>query len=118
MLLAKSILASMFLGTALLSAGCQSSGSASSNAAMGDMSAGVTCDKCQTTYQRVPVSTGNAKTGYNIVTRNVGTHECPECRDVAKDFLMQGKTIVPGRVVHACKTCGGEMKECHVDNKL
>lgn len=117
MFLAKPLLASLIFGTAIFAAGCQSTGSGSSASTDADenMSA-VACDKCETTFKKVPVSSGNARAGYTVVGyRTAAKHECPDCRNIAKSFLTRGgKATVPGRVVHECKTCGGEIKECHV----
>lgn len=114
MLLGKLALSALTLvgGTALLT-GCQSSGGGHSDGAMSP--AAIACDKCKTTYTRT-ANPGGSKSAPPITTyRTVAQHECPECRDVAKNILVQGKVPAQGTVVHTCKACGGEMKMCHTN---
>ena len=78
--------------------------------------AAIYCDKCQTTFTRVPMTHGNPREPYGVVAyRNVAKHECEECRNVATSMLQEGKTTKPGDVAHKCKICGGSMTVCHVN---
>ena len=80
---------------------------------------GVMCNMCKTTYATVPVTTvGDPHNqGVRVIgERKVGTHECPECKQIATDYIQAGKARVPNTFVHSCKMCGGELKTCRVNS--
>lgn len=109
-------LAAPLIGVGLLTAGCQSSGSSMVSDSTGPTTAPIvlTCSKCQTSYTRVPVISGNSRAEYRIVRyRTVHSHECSECTNVVTRWLKLSKSSVPGEVIHSCKSCGGEVKVCH-----
>jgi hypothetical protein len=103
------------VGFASLLVGCTSTKTAASTST----DVGVMCNKCQTTYASVPVTTGGNPhdQGVRVVgERKVGSHECPDCKRIATEYLQSGKTLTPGKFVHDCKMCGGELKSCHVES--
>jgi hypothetical protein len=118
LLISKSVVAALMLGTGLFAAGCQSSGNApaAGGATPANEPVALACSKCETTYKKVVVTSGAPGRGPNIVRyRTVADHECPDCRNVVKTWFSQGKTAMPGTVVHTCKACGGEVKVCHAE---
>lgn len=116
LLLSKSFVAALTVGAGLFAGGCQSTGTTAASGGAGPTTEPVAlaCSKCETTYKKVAVTGGNPRSGFNIVRyRTVADHECPDCRNVVKTWFNQGKTAVPGAVVHTCKSCGGEVTVCH-----
>lgn len=101
--------------SAALVAGCQSTGSSSQSKSTMDEPVALTCSKCQTTYSRVPVTTGGPRSPQVVSYRTVANHECPDCRNAVKNWFTYGKMTFPGQIVHSCKTCGGEVKVCHTE---
>jgi hypothetical protein len=109
---------SLLLAAALL-VGCKSSsqdGNQDAAAAVGSSDSAVYCDKCQTTFARVPVSGGSTHQQSGVIGyRTVAKHECKECRTVAVGVIQQGKAVSPGATVHKCSICGGSMTVCHTN---
>ena len=103
--------------TLLILSGCQPTASrdkGASAAASPTTGPAIYCDKCQTTFTRVPVTGGSPRgLGGVIGYRTVAKHECDECRNVAVGVIQQGKSTKPGEIVHKCKICGGAMTVCH-----
>ena len=101
----------------VIPSGCKSTdhrGRGTSTAAQSEMEPALYCDKCQTTFARVPATSGNPRAPYGVVAyRTVAKHECDECRNVAASMIREGKTMKPGEIVHQCKICGGSMTVCH-----
>ncbi len=111
-LLTRPIAILLAIGATALLAGCASTKSTPTADAAG---AGVMCNLCKTTYTVTPVTVGGNPHDQAIRVvgeRKVGTHQCPECKQVATEFLTSGKAMTPGAIIHTCKMCGGEMKAC------
>lgn len=101
------------VGFVAVLSGCASG--RSEKAAAADI--GVTCDQCKTTYAQARVLHGGDPHNPQVRVvggRTVATHECPECRQVATDYILAHKNRVADKFVHQCEKCGGEMTTCHV----
>ncbi len=102
------------VGLGAIAAGCQSNGAATTRPAHHEM--GVECSKCEVTWKttNTPAYIGGKGTGVTVVRRSEKSMVCDECQNVATNYLPVGRGTVPGKAIHTCKMCGGEMKTCHV----
>ncbi len=106
----KIAVAALTLGTGLVLGGCQSN-KPSPDAMTGTPSSeGIACDKCKTTWTKVPTMAsgprgrGYAITGYSDRKQMV----CPECKSMVENMFATGK------LEHTCTACGGNMAGCAV----
>jgi len=97
----KIVIASLFTASALFVAGCQSTPTQAANESASKEA--LTCDKCKTTYVKVPVTGGKTRVvGYRSEKRM----ECPDCKTAAENFFATGNWQ------HTCKTCGDAIEVC------
>ena len=98
-----SISAGLVLGAAALLPGCQSDNTPPQSTLVA-ATQGVTCTKCQTTWVKVPYTSGARYkvTSYTWAKRDA----CPDCKNAVDNFFATGK------LEHACKTCGESMEVC------
>ena len=90
------------LTAGLFAAGCQTADKpAESRLVASDQ--GVMCEKCKTTWVKVPESTRGLRV---IAYTEQKRHTCPDCTTAAQNFFATGK------LEHSCKTCGDNMKVC------
>ena len=66
----------------------------------------VTCPKCETTWVKETQAVGSAGRSNTYVIRNTKKTTCPDCETAVANFFATGK------LAHACKSCGVEMKAC------
>ena len=97
-------LAALFLGSGLVLAGCQAAGNGPPQSTLVNSDKGLTCAKCETTWVKMADRSGKGGrvVGYSWVKKDV----CPDCRNAVDNFFATGK------LQHACKTCGDNMKVC------
>lgn len=66
----------------------------------------VACSKCQTTWVKEKQIVGHPSRTTNYIIRNKQKMTCADCQTAVDNFFATGK------LQHACKACGGDMKPC------
>jgi len=103
--ISKLVVAGFALSAGLFAAGCQTDNKPAESS-LAPSTEGVMCEKCKTTWVKVPVTQSGRISGPVVGYTARSQHTCPDCKTAAENFFTTGK------LAHSCKTCGDNLKVC------